>query len=158
MTFPIQTLASHSPAFAEMFFDSNNRKRPPNSVDGGGFPVFDIEEQQADNNSLLLEKAFDRMLNFVHLLEPLLDPQRADVFESVLPTSELRDILELAVKYTVPMLVHYGRQSLRKRDAMEQLVVADAQNRGQNALFSGWPAIGVWPANGAYTVCKSNKL
>jgi hypothetical protein len=157
MTFPIQTLASRSPAFAEIFFDSTKRKRPPNSVDGGGFPVFDIEEQEADYS--LLEKAFGRMLNFVHILKPLLDQQRADVFEESVPTSELLDILELAVKYTVPMLVHYGRRSLRKRDAMEQLVVADAQNRGQNALFSGWPAIGVWPANGANTVCnKSNKL
>jgi hypothetical protein len=111
-------LASHSPAYLEeLFFGSDRRKKLP-CIDNAGDPeVFKIEEE-ADFSM----DAFGRLLNFVHVSAPLLE-HRPDVFERIASTDEVIDILELAVKYTIPMVVRYGQQSLIKRgpDALELL-------------------------------------
>ena len=110
-------LAMHSPTyFSNFFFGDWAEKRKKH---GEGYSI----EEKAD---LDLE-AFANMLYYVHLWAPLVEKQ------GFLERDEpyyLLNILELAIKYTFPMLVHYVEKQLIKRGAgtMEQLVVAESQN------------------------------
>ena len=107
----------HSPTyFGNFFFGDWAEKRKKH---GEGYSI----EEKAD---LDLE-AFANMLYYVHLWAPLVEKQ------GFLERDEpyyLLNILELAIKYTFPMLVHYVEKQLIKRGAgtMEQLVVAESQN------------------------------
>jgi hypothetical protein len=118
-------LASHSPTFFDNFFFADWAERRNNQLhagDNGELEMFDIEE--SDNVDL---KAFARMLYFLHLSVPLLK-QQPDIFEQI-SSAEILNIVVLAVKYTIPMLEHYGQQVLTKRGTvMEQLVMADVHN------------------------------
>jgi hypothetical protein len=120
-------LAYHSPTYFRNFFFgdwSERRTSQPKPLPKVGhnneLEIQDIEEK-ADLNL----KAFGSMLYFVHHSALIVNQQ--DFLERF---HGLLDIVELAVKYTFPMLVHHVEQCLIKSGSgtMEQLVVAEAQN------------------------------
>lgn len=116
-------LAAYSPAyFGNFFFGDWAEKRKKRATDDGSIEKFDIEEKADLNLS-----AFGSMLYFMHFSALL--HHRQDFLESI-PSGAIIDLLILSVKYSFPMLVHYGEQSLIKRGpgTLEQLVVAEAEN------------------------------
>ena len=117
------TLASHSPTyFGDLFFGDLAKKRKKQTTADGGKQAFVIEEK-ADLNS----SAFGRMLYSVHFSLPLVEKK---AFMDNAVCQGVLDLLELAIKYKFPMLIHHGEQCLIKLGpgTMKQLVVAEAQN------------------------------
>ena len=115
-------LAMNSPNYFNNYFFGDWAEKRKKQLNDDGEEMFSIEERADLNLS-----AFGRMLYLVHFSFPLLENK--DLLEEN-STKLLLDILVLAVKYTFPMLIHYGEQCLIKRGpgTMEQLVVAEAEN------------------------------